>query len=97
MSALRLERPLNTVDFPEPQINIGKRGENSSLEKDIVGTEQPMFHKELKQFSVHIVRFNEAGTSQQETFISAKKESNTVAASPVDLMRLSNLETATSS
>uniref|UniRef100_M1B0A8 Uncharacterized protein n=1 Tax=Solanum tuberosum TaxID=4113 RepID=M1B0A8_SOLTU len=97
MSALRLERPLNTVDLPEPQINIGKRGQNSSPEQDFVGTEQPVFHEELKQSSVHIVRFNEAGSSQQETFVSAKKESNTVATSPVDLMRLSNLETATSS
>lgn len=87
MSALRLERSLNIVDLPEPQINIGKR----------VGTEQPVFHEQLKQSSVHIVPFNKSGSSQQETFGSAKKESDTVAASPVDLMRLSNLETATSS
>lgn len=159
MSTLRLERPLNTVDLPEPQINIGKRGDSSSPEQDIVGTGQRVFHEQLKQSSVHIVQFketgssqqenlrsakkessteatspvyrmggessfheqdivgdgqlvfheqlkqssvhtvpfNEAGSSLQETFRSAEKESNTVAASPVDLMRLSNLETATSS
>lgn len=93
MSALRLERPFNTVDLPEPQINIGK---SSSPEQDIVGKEQPMFHEQLTS-SVHTVPFNEAGSSQQKTFGSAKKESATVAASPVDLMRLSNLETASSS
>ncbi|MCD9643638.1 hypothetical protein HAX54_031256 [Datura stramonium] len=97
MSALRLERPLNTVDLPEPQINIGKRGDSSSLEQDIVGTGQRVFHEQLKQSSVHTVPFNEAGSSLQETFRFAKKESNTVAASPVDVMRLSNLEIATSS
>ncbi|XP_059284303.1 uncharacterized protein LOC132037723 isoform X1 [Lycium ferocissimum] len=159
MSALRLERPLNTVDFPEPQINIGKRGdssfpaqafvgmeepvfheqlehsnvhivqvnetgssqqetlrsakkestteatspvyrmrgESSSHEQDIVGAGLPMFHEQLKQPSMHIAPFNEAGSSQQETFGSATKESNTVAASPVGLMRLSNLQTVTSS
>lgn len=97
ISALRLERPLNTVDLPEPQINIGKRVQNSSPAQDFVGTEQPVFHEQFKQSSVHIVQFNEAGSSQQETFVSAKKDSNTVAASPVDLIRLSNLETAISS
>ncbi|TMX04250.1 hypothetical protein EJD97_010530 [Solanum chilense] len=97
ISALRLERPLNTVDLPEPQINIGKRVQNSSPAQDFVGTEQTVFHEQFKQSNVHIVRFNEAGSSQQETFVSAKKESNTVAASPVDLIRLSNLETAISS
>ncbi|PHU11543.1 hypothetical protein BC332_18473 [Capsicum chinense] len=93
MSALRLERPFNTVDLPEPQINIGK---SSSPEQDVVGKEQPMFHEQLAS-SVHTVPFNEAGSSQQKTFGSAKKESATVAASPVDLMRLSNLEKASSS
>ncbi|XP_016479653.1 uncharacterized protein LOC107800903 isoform X2 [Nicotiana tabacum] len=158
MSALRVERPLNNANLPEPQRNIDKRGESSppehkidgpgqpvfyeklkqssvhivpfneagssqretltsakesnseatspvdlvrressSREQDIVGTGQPVFHEQLKQSSVHIVPFNEAGSGQQDTLRSTKKESNTVATSPVDLMRLSNLETATSS
>ncbi|XP_019249144.1 PREDICTED: uncharacterized protein LOC109228493 isoform X2 [Nicotiana attenuata] len=86
MSALRVARPLNG-NLPEPQSNIGKRGEISFPEQDIVGKGQPVFHEKLKQSSVHIVTFNEAGSSQQETLRSAEKESNTGATSPVDLMR----------
>ncbi|CAN4108352.1 unnamed protein product [Withania somnifera] len=87
MSTLRLERSFNFVELPEPQKDIGKR----------VDTEQPVFHEQLIQAGVHIVPFNEAGSSQQGTFESAKNESGLVAASPVDLMRLTNLQTATSS
>nr|XP_016441383.1 PREDICTED: uncharacterized protein LOC107766970 isoform X2 [Nicotiana tabacum] len=87
MSSLRVERPLNTGNLPEPQSNIGKRGEISFPEQDIVGKGQPVFHEKLKQSSVYIVAFNEAGSSQQETLRSAEKEFNTGATSPVDLMR----------
>ncbi|KAK4368690.1 hypothetical protein RND71_012482 [Anisodus tanguticus] len=87
MSVLRLERPLNTVDLPEPQINIGKRGESSFPAQDVVGTERPLFNEQLKQSNVHIAPFNETDSSQQETLRSAKKESSTEATSPVYRMR----------
>lgn len=89
MRALRLERPLNAIDLPEPQVNIRIKGENRSPEKDIVCTEHPLLHEELKQSSVHIVRFNEAGSSHQEIPISAR--SQTISMAHPDMLKADNL------